>query len=353
LGRCIASSETTDRTDAWVRQAGNITRTDITDPRGHVERLAFNGDHLVTSDTQAFGTSLARTTTFERQASTNLLTAAIDPLSRRTEYTYDASGHVLTTTHMAGTSEAATTTYAYEQIFHQLTSVTDPLQHTWTLGYDAQNRLTSTSDPLSHASTIVLNAAGQVTSVTDPLTHQWQTGYSSGDRVTMTSPLGAVWRQFVDAGGRVRSTTDPLGRVTKTDVDALNRPTTITDGIITSLRESGEARRRSTGHRLPTPSTAAGVGSTLRFTSHQRRSKTSTSSERYKHVFAKVMEVIDRHDPLGLRRMGAPSDEYEPQAAAIARRMLAEDFDKDYSVLVWSVFHDAFGDAAGQQRIMS
>ncbi len=24
---------------------GNITQTDITDPRGNVERLAFNGDH--------------------------------------------------------------------------------------------------------------------------------------------------------------------------------------------------------------------------------------------------------------------------------------------------------------------
>jgi RHS repeat-associated protein len=212
-------------------QSGNITRTDITDPRGHVERLAFNSDHFVTSDTQAFGTSLARTTTFERQASTNFVTAAIDPLNRRTEYTYDASGHVLTTTHMAGMSEAVTTTYAYEPIFHQLTSVTDPLQHTWTLGYDAQNRLTSTSDPLSHASTIVLNAAGQVTSVTDPLTHQWQTGYTSGDRTSTTNPLGAVWRQFVDAGGRIRSTTDPLGHITRIDVDALNRTTTVTDAL--------------------------------------------------------------------------------------------------------------------------
>jgi len=47
----------------------------------------------------------------------------------------------------------------------------------------------------------------------------------------MTNPLGAVWRQFVDAGGRVRSATDPLGRITKTDVDALNRPMTITDAL--------------------------------------------------------------------------------------------------------------------------
>jgi hypothetical protein len=74
-----------------------------------------------------------------------------------------------------------------------------------------------------------------------------------------------------------------------------------------------------------------------------------TSSERYKDVFPKVKAVIDRHDPLGLRGMGAPNDEYEAQAAAITRRMLAEDFDQDYGVLGWSVFHDAFGDAAGQK----
>jgi len=211
--------------------SGNITRTDITDPRGHVERLLFTSDHFVTSDTQAFGTSLARTTTFERQVGTNLITAVVDPLNRRTEYTYDSTGRVFTTIRMAGTSEAATTTYTYEPAFHQLATVTDPLQHTWTLGYNAQARLTSSSDPLSHQSTIVLNGAGQVASMTDPLTHQWQMGYLGGDQVSTTNPLGAVWSQFVDAGGRIRTTTDALGRVTRTDVDAMNRPTTITDAL--------------------------------------------------------------------------------------------------------------------------
>jgi len=211
--------------------SGNITRADITDPKGHVERLLFNSDHMLTSDTQAFGTSLARTTTFDRQPSTNLVTRVTDPLNRKTDYTYDSTGRVLTVTRMATTSEAATTTYTYEPAFHQLATVTDPLQHTWTLGYDAQQRLTSTSDPLSHQRTIVLNGAGQVTSVTDPLTHQWQTGYTSGDQTSTTNPLGAVWRQFVDAGGRVRSMTDPLGHVTRMDVDALNRTTTITDAV--------------------------------------------------------------------------------------------------------------------------
>src|SRR5262249_9598814 len=61
---------------------GNITQTDVTDPRGHVERLAFNADHYTTSDTEAYGTSLARTTTITRQTGTDLVTAVVDPLSR-------------------------------------------------------------------------------------------------------------------------------------------------------------------------------------------------------------------------------------------------------------------------------
>jgi YD repeat-containing protein len=100
--------------------SGNITRTDITDPKGHVERLLFNSDHFMTSDTQAFGTSLARTTTFERQVGTNLVTAIVDPLNRRTEYSYDSTGRVLTVTRVAETSEATITTYTYEPSFHQV-----------------------------------------------------------------------------------------------------------------------------------------------------------------------------------------------------------------------------------------
>ena len=80
----------------YTTTGGSITQTDVTDPRGHVERLAFNADHYMTSDTEAYGTSLARTTTITRQAGSNFLTAVVDPLSRRTEYTYDTSGHVLT-----------------------------------------------------------------------------------------------------------------------------------------------------------------------------------------------------------------------------------------------------------------
>jgi hypothetical protein len=66
---------------------GNVTQTDITDPRSHVERLTFNSSHYATSDIEALGQPGQRTTTIERQAGSNFPTATVDRLNRRTEYT--------------------------------------------------------------------------------------------------------------------------------------------------------------------------------------------------------------------------------------------------------------------------
>ena len=103
-----------------VDGSGNITQTDITDPRGHIERLAFNADHYVVSDIEAMGTAAQRTTTTERQPGSNLVTAVVDGLSRRTAYVYDSVGRVLTVTRLAGTAAAVTTTFTYEPTFSQL-----------------------------------------------------------------------------------------------------------------------------------------------------------------------------------------------------------------------------------------
>jgi RHS repeat-associated protein len=214
-----------------VDGSGNVTQTDVTDPRGHVERLAFNSSHYTTSDTQGYGSSFARTTTTTRDTGSNLVTATVDGLSRRTEYTYDTSGHVLTETRLAGTSDAVTTTYNYEPIFSQPATVTDPLNHTWTTTYDAAGLRTGTTDPLSHHTTIAMNPNGQVERVTDPLTHQWQFGYAGGDLTSVTNPLGAVQSRFTDTAGRLLSTTDPLGHQTMTTSDALDRTTSVTDPL--------------------------------------------------------------------------------------------------------------------------
>jgi RHS repeat-associated protein len=225
----LADTNTTYQFSYTVDGSGNITQTDVTDPRGNVERLAFNSDHYIISDTQAYGTSLARTTTTTRQTGSNLVTAVVDGLSRRTEYTYDSSGHILNTTRLAGTSDAVTTSFTYEPVFFQLATFTDPLNHTWTLGYGQTGKLTSVSDPLSHQSTVTMNALGQVTQVVDALQHAWQFGYAGGDAISITNPLNQTATQFVDAGGRVVRRSDPLGGVTRSVFDKLNRITAITD----------------------------------------------------------------------------------------------------------------------------
>jgi RHS repeat-associated protein len=209
--------------------SGNVTQTDITDPRGHVERLAFNADHQIVSGTQAFGTPLARTETIERQPGTGLVTAIVDGLGRRTEYTRNSAGKVLTVTRLAGTGNAVTSTFTYDPQYSQVATVTDPLNHTWSVGYDAQGRLASLTDPLTHQTTFATNAAGQVTGTTDPLQHTWQVEYVGGDIRSLIDPMGGTSTRFADAAGRVLVETDPLGAMTRTVVDKLDRVTSVTD----------------------------------------------------------------------------------------------------------------------------
>jgi RHS repeat-associated protein len=208
---------------------GNITQTDITNPRSYTERLTFNSSHALLSDTEALGEDEERTTTYERQAGNNLLNAVVDGLNRRTEYLFDDFGHITQVKQLAGTLDEARTTYTYEPLYFQLATITDPLLHQWTIGYDANGRVTSATDPLNHRASIGMNALGQITSIADPLGHLWQAGYTGPDQTSVTNPLGSVWRSVMDGGSRVLWTTDPLGRVTQLTPDKLNRVRTITD----------------------------------------------------------------------------------------------------------------------------
>jgi RHS repeat-associated protein len=208
---------------------GNVTQTDITNPRGYTERLTFNSNHYLLTDVQALGQPEERTMTYERLPNSNFPTAIIDGLNRRTEYTYDEFGHVKTVKRLAGTADAVTTTYSYEPLFFQLAKITDPLLHDWTVGYDANGRMTGVTDPLTHRTTVTMNAMGQVTSVGDPLQHTWQFGYTGGDQTSATNPVGSVWRTVTDAAGRILWTTDPLGRITQSVIDKVDRVQSITD----------------------------------------------------------------------------------------------------------------------------
>ncbi|HEX6699181.1 MAG TPA: RHS repeat-associated core domain-containing protein [Gaiellaceae bacterium] len=208
---------------------GNVTQTDVTDPRGIVHRETFGADGYVLTDVAALGTADQQTTTYQRQAGTDLVTSITDPLNRRTDFTYDDYGDVTSQTRLAGTSGAVTTSFTYTPQFHQLATVTDPLNHTTTNAYNASGALTSITDPLNHSTTFVPNGAGQPTQITDALNHTSTLTYVLGDLVRVTDSLGGVVARFVDNAGRVGSVTDPLGNVSKTQYDALNDVLKTTD----------------------------------------------------------------------------------------------------------------------------
>jgi RHS repeat-associated protein len=202
---------------------GNITRTDVTDPRGTIRSTNFNANGYKTSSVFAVGQPEQQTITYNRDPNSNLVNSITDGLSHQTSFSYDPLGNLTSITRMAGSPDAVTTSFAYESTFNQLASVTDPLNRTTTLSHDATGSLTALTDPLGHQTTIGYNAQGLPVSVTDPLGNLAQFAYEGTDLVGLTDPLGNTTTRFVDGAGRVAAITDPLGRITRYTYNAMNQ----------------------------------------------------------------------------------------------------------------------------------
>jgi RHS repeat-associated protein len=230
---------------------GNVTQTDVTDPRGNVRRVAFNGDGYSTSVVEAVGKPEQRTTTYERQAGTGLVTAMVDSLNRRTEYGYDSLGNLTSLTRLAGTPNQVTASFTYDPKFSQVKTVTDPLNHIVTYGYNSQGALTSVADALNHSETLVPNGAGQTTQLTDALNHTTTLAYMLGDLVSVTDAVGNATKRFVDNAGRLASVTDGLGNRTTYQYDGLNEVTRVTNP------KSGQTNIAYDGNGNPTSVTDA------------------------------------------------------------------------------------------------
>ncbi|MBZ5634890.1 MAG: DUF6531 domain-containing protein [Acidobacteriia bacterium] len=206
---------------------GNITQTDVTDPRGKVRRTTFNTNGYfsggkMTGQTFALGTSEHQTFSYQRDSQTNLLQSVTDPLSRVTAFTYDGKGNVLTVTANSGTANAVTSTYTYDSTFSQLTSSTDPLNHTSTLAVDSAGKTTSITDPLSHQITFTYNTAGEVLTTTSTA-GTTTLGYLSGNLVSVTDPLGNTLSATFDSLGRVLRSTDAAGGTRTSTRDPYNQ----------------------------------------------------------------------------------------------------------------------------------
>jgi len=209
---------------------GKITQTDMTDPRGTVRRLTFNGTGYTLTDTRAHRSAIAQTSTHVRDATSNLVTSMTDALGRRTDLTYDTKGNPLTFTRLAGTAQAVTTTVTYEPTFNQVTSVTNPLSHMTSLTYDSVGNLTKITNPLSQATTLTYTASGQPLTITTPA-GTTGLGYDRGDVATITDAVGNTTTRFTDDGGRLTSLTTALGQRTRFEYDALNQLRKVTDPL--------------------------------------------------------------------------------------------------------------------------
>jgi YD repeat-containing protein len=208
---------------------GQVTETDVTDPRGYVREILFNDAGYVTSSTSASGTPLAQTMTFQRDPNSNLITSVTDPLGRVTNYTYDGNGNVTSVTRMAGTSETATYSYTYTPQYDELASATDPLNHTVSFGYDNMGDLTSVTDALNEVTAFSYNAAGLPATITNPLGKVTTLSYSAGALTSITDPLNRTTSIVPNAIGLTSAVTDPAGNQTVYERDAMGRVASIVD----------------------------------------------------------------------------------------------------------------------------
>lgn len=230
---------------------GNITQTNVTDPRNNVRQVFFNPTPVspsgyvtggyASSDTSAQGSTLQATTSYQSQAGTNLLNSSTDALGRTTTYTYDALGNLTSVTRLAGTPNAVTTSFTYDATYSHVTSVTDPLGHTTQFNYDSKGNLSSITNPLGNRSTFTYNSMGQILSTTNPNGNTTQFGYSGGDLVSITDPLGRSVTEDFDSAGRVISVTSPLGQAMSVNYNPLDQATTISNplGGLTSFGFDG------------------------------------------------------------------------------------------------------------------
>jgi YD repeat-containing protein len=149
---------------------GNVTETDMVDPRGYTCQMAFNSNGYLTSDVEAVGEPEQQETTYVWDTSHNLVDSSTDALGRTTAYTYDSLANVTGVTLASANSQIAAVSFTYDPNYNQLTSVTDPLGHTWTLTLDGAGNVTQVTDPNPLSAdqlTATYRGQGQLASLTD------------------------------------------------------------------------------------------------------------------------------------------------------------------------------------------
>jgi RHS repeat-associated protein len=199
-----------------------VVQTDVTNPRGIVRRVTFNGVGYPLTDTYALGKPEQKTITYEREPNTNTLISATDPSGRKVSYSYDGDKNVTAITYLGDTPNEVKTQFTYSGNFKQLASVTDALNRITTFTYDDLGNMVSAEDPSHSTTTFTHDALGRVKSVTDPVQRTVQFGYEKSNLVNITDSQGKNNAVYPDSAGRPIFFTDRLGRKSRLKYDAHN-----------------------------------------------------------------------------------------------------------------------------------
>jgi RHS repeat-associated protein len=215
-----------NKTDRQYDGNGNLTG--ITDPNGHVTKIAFDLNNEPLAGTRADGAqvqnvydaggnliqqidALGHTTTYAYDA-LNQLAATTDPLGRVTRRVYDAGGNVIATTDPAG----QTTSYAYDAA-NELTAITysDGKTPSASFAYDKDGRRIGMADGTGSTS-YSYDAIGRLTQSVSGSGAKVAYAYDlNGNLLKLTYPDGSQVVRTYDTASRLGTVTDWLGHQTK------------------------------------------------------------------------------------------------------------------------------------------
>jgi RHS repeat-associated protein len=207
---------------------GLISSVMVTDPRGYIRKVVFNGLGFKTSDTFALNQPEQQTYAYNYYAD-NLVKSVTDPLGRVTSFDYDINGNVSRITRNYGLADANTSTATFTSNYSQMATVTNPLGNSIAFGYDASGNLLSTTDALGEKSTYSYDADGHVIQASDPLNNSVKLSYLGNEPTTVTDQAGNSSSQYYDAAGRLLSVTDALNHTSQFSYDLLDHISTTTD----------------------------------------------------------------------------------------------------------------------------
>jgi hypothetical protein len=129
------------------------------------------------------------------------------------------------------------------------------------------------------------------------------------------------------------------------------------DEAYATLKRSFE-RYKERGGKLPRPGTSlAGwrwispwerrrQEAEVRRRAEQIRSERQRTKDRFRDVYNDARKIINRHDPVGLIRIGAPDDEYEAEVGTILPRLQGARSSQDVQQIVHEEFRRWFGSSA-------